>query len=161
MLVMPPPPQLSFDVEGLSSHLQDAVTELLFEQAGRDVEICVVAGGARGAAKNALIARAQANRNRDPFYLNPGALGAIGELAGQIFAAARDARQRLFDTVGDVMLASIQVNVDGQRNPGGQAFRALSLAYARRKQRQFGFTIPILRATGDLLRGLKVVVTKQ
>jgi hypothetical protein len=56
---------------------------------------------------------------------------------------------------------SIRRNVEEQRNPDGSAFTKLTAAYARRKQRKVGFIVPILRATGDLLGGLRVRVDRQ
>lgn len=160
-MVMPPPPVISFDVEGLSSQMRDAIASLLYEQAGQDVTIAIATGGARGAEKNALIARAQANRQRDPFYLPTEALAKIQALAQTMFGLARDARGPVLELIGTVMLATIQSNVDGQRNPGGQPFTPLTVAYAKRKQHRFGFVVPILRATGDLIKGLRVVIDRK
>jgi hypothetical protein len=124
------------------------------------IEIAVVAGGKRGALKNALIAHAQANQQRDPFYVNKRAMEMIRFLAKGLVSKAMGVRESAAKQIGDAMLISIGENVKGQRNVGGDSFRPLTAGYALRKQRKFGFVRPVLKATGDLLSGLRVRITR-
>ncbi len=146
-----------------------------FEQVGATIEaklraviagfdgtsINVVAGGSRGQSKNTLIAKVQQKQLRDPFYLDSQAREAIRFVANGLTAAAYSTRKRAVDLIGELMLTSIARNVEKQRNPNGAAFKRLTAAYAAYKKRKFGFIVPLLRASGDLLNGLKVVVSKQ
>jgi len=121
----------------------------------------VVAGGQRGGRKNAMIAAVQAIAKRSPWYPNREAMQAIRFAARGLASGDRGTQVRALADIGEVLLASIRRNVAEQKNPDGSQFKALTAAYARRKQRKLGFTIPILRATGDLLGGLRVRVDRQ
>ncbi len=121
----------------------------------------IVAGGARGGKKNAMIAAVQAIAKRSPWYPNKQAMEGIRFAARGLASDSRTTQVRALSDIGELLLASIRRNVEEQRNPDGSAFKPLTAAYARRKQRKLGFTIPILRATGDLLGGLRVRVDRQ
>lgn len=127
--------------------------------------ISVVAGGERGGAKNALIAKTQAaprskRWKRDPFYLSQRTKERLRFLARGMASADYTTRKRATDDIGNVMLSGILENVEAQRNPGGDKFTKLTPNYAAYKRRKFGFVTPVLRASGDLLGGLKVKVER-
>jgi len=123
--------------------------------------INIVAGGVRGGRKNAMIAAVQAIAKRSPWYPNKEAMEGIRFAARGLASGDGGTVDRSLRTIGELLLASIRRNVEEQRNPDGSAFRGLTPGYARRKQRKLGFVIPILRATGDLLGGLRVRVDRQ
>ena len=124
------------------------------------VQIGVVAGGRRGPAKNALIAQVQAARQRNPWYLDKDATTAIRFLVRGL--AGEDVDQMsVFRQIGGLMVEAVKRNIENQRGPSGATFRELSARYAAFKRRKYGFIAPILKATGDLIDGLKAVVTQQ
>jgi len=82
-------------------------------------------------------------------------LAGLREAIAGLFQGAAAAR-RTAEAIGNMLLISVQENVATQRNPDGSAFRPLSPNYAAAKRRKFGFVTPVLRASGDLLGGLKV-----
>jgi hypothetical protein len=102
----------------------------------------------------------QAARKRNPFYVNRRAMQTIRFLVNGLTSAVDSVRMGAEKAIADELLVSIGENVEGQRNPDGRGFTPLTAAYARRKQRKFGFTIPILKATGDLLGGLRTRVNR-
>ncbi len=57
--------------------------------------------------------------------------------------------------IGERMVEAIIENFERQRNKGGSRFKDLSPAYKKRKQREHGFVYPILKATSDLMGGVK------
>ncbi len=122
-------------------------------------EVAIVAGGSRGSATNAMIAKVQAGHQRDPFYLDPQAHEALRFVAPGLTAPQYSTRKRALGLIGELMLNAIGRNVEKQANPGGSKFKDLTANYAAFKRRKFGFVTPILRATGDLLKGLKVRIT--
>lgn len=124
------------------------------------ITIGVAAGGRRGPEKNALIARVQADRQRNPWYLDKDTMSAIRFLARGLGAESVDAAG-VFRQIGGLLVDAVRKNVAAQRNSSGSTFAELSARYAAFKRRKFGFTHPVLRATGDLLDGLKAVITKQ
>ncbi len=81
-------------------------------------------------------------------------------VAKALGSADASVRQRAITTIGQLMLAAIAHNVERQRDKSGGAFAPLSKAYAAYKQRKYGFIAPILKATNDLLGGLRVTVDK-
>lgn len=152
------PVGMSVEIEGLDG-LRQRIEARIREQAGADTEIAVVTGGTRGATKNALIAKVQAARLRNPFYLNGKALALIKAAAPALFSIGSNAKLAA-EAIGNAMLISIQENVSAQKNPDGGTFTGLTTGYARRKQAKWGFVRPVLRASGDLLGGLLVRVTR-
>jgi len=62
--------------------------------------------------------------------------------------------------IGDKMLKVMLGHVKSQTSKGGVPFRGLTDSYAAYKRRKYGFTVPILKATGDLLGGLRVRVDR-
>lgn len=122
-------------------------------------EVAIVAGGARGGDKNALIAKVQAKQLRDPFYLDPQGMESIRFATAGVTAAQYSTRKRALMLIGELMLNAIGRNVEKQQNPGGSRFKELTANYAAYKKRKYGFSHPILRATGDLLKGLRVRIT--
>lgn len=137
-----------------------AVTSGILDRLKDTWEAVVEAGGLRGAARNALIARAQANNRRDPWYINPKAMSDIRELAGSLTSQNLTVRVAAAKAIGSRLLMNIAENVQAQRNKDGGPFTPLTAAYARRKQQMEGFVRPILKATGDLLAGLHARVTR-
>jgi hypothetical protein len=105
-----------------------------------------------------MIARVQAAYKRNPFFINPRAMQLIKAAAPGLFQAGASAK-RTAEAIGNAMLISIQENVGMQRNPDGSGFRPLTPNYAAAKRRKFGFVVPVLRASGDLLGGLKVRIS--
>lgn len=123
----------------------------------------IVAGGVRGSAQNALIAKTQAKPTggrwrRNPFYLSQRTKERLRFLARGMTSNEPSTRRRTADDIGNVVLQGVYENVEGQRNPDKSKFTKLTPAYAAYKRRKFGFVTPILRASGDLLGGLAVRV---
>ena len=118
----------------------------------------VVAAGMRGQSKNTLIAMVQAKRLRDPFYLDADAQESINSALQALAAKQYSTRFRALTLAGQLMLNAIGRNVDAQRNPDGSGFASLTVKYAAIKRRKYGFTDPILRATGDLLDNLRIQI---
>ncbi len=150
---------VSVELEGenqMAGTIEAALTAALRGMDGASVSI--VAGGKRGQDKNTLIAKVQAKQLRDPFYLDQQAKVAIRFALNGLTASAYSVRKRALDLAGELMLNGIGRNVERQQNPGGQSFKDLTAKYAAYKKRVHGFTIPILKATGDMLGGLRVVI---
>lgn len=126
-----------------------------------DVVFEVYAGGTRGGAQNAMIAAVQAALDRNPFYVNDKSKAAIVEAIRKLFDSSRGVRAMAENTIKQLLLIAIGENFQAQRNPNGGKFRPLTAAYAAAKRRKFGFVTPVLKATGDLLGGLKVRVTRK
>ncbi len=124
------------------------------------VTIGVVPGGRRGAAKNALIAQVQKAQQRDPWYLDKDAMTAIRFLLRGAGGENADLGA-ILRQIGSLMVDATRRNIENQRGPGGATFRELTARYAAFKRRKYGFTHPILKATSDLIDGLKAVITKQ
>jgi len=142
--------------DGIGAAIQASLNAALRGLDGASVS--VVAGGARGQSRNTLIAKIQAKQLRDPFYLDQDAREAIQFAINGLMSAQYAVRRRALVLVGDLMLNAVGRNVERQENPGGQSFKALTAKYAAAKRRKFGFVTPILKATGDLLGGLRVVI---
>jgi hypothetical protein len=134
---------------------------LKMTQAVGTTEIGVVAGGRRGAAKNALIAQVQAARQRNPWYLDKDAMTAIRFVARGLASEDSGVVANALKQVGALMVECVRRNIDNQRGPGGATFRELTARYAAFKRRKYGFISPILKATGDLIDGLKAQITKR
>ena len=127
----------------------------------------IVAGGRRGEAKNALIAQVQAARKRNPWYISDDIMSLIRLLLHDLirqqtaFGLARGlVGPQFLKDVGNLMVLSVQENIRQQKNRDGTTFGELSKRYAAFKRRKFGFVSPILKATGDLIDGIKAVVHK-
>lgn len=167
MIGMVAPTAIAFDAQGLDG-FANRLTEAIMAKVptGAAITFQVKTGGVRGAAKNALIARAHADPQRprypkrDPFYLNSKALEGIRFAARGLLSAAGATRRAAEQTIKSLMLISIGDNVQAQRNPDGSRFQQLTARYGAYKERVFGFRMPALRASGDLLGGLKVEVTR-
>lgn len=130
---------------------------------GKDVDgasVSIVAGGSRGQDKNTLIAKVQAAVKRNPFYISKETREVLRFVARGLTSRDYNTRRRALDEMGQALLIGVYQNVERQRNPDGTAFKALTAAYAAYKRRKFGFVIPVLRATGDLLGGLKVLIDR-
>ena len=144
--------------DGVRSEIEARISQVLGSINGTTID--VVAGGSRGGTKNALIARVQTGHLRNPFYLDREAKDAVRFAAGGLSAAQYSTRQRAVGIIGDLMLLAIGRNVEKQQNPNASKFKPLTPAYAAAKRRKFGFVTPILKATNDLLGGLRVRVGK-
>lgn len=152
----------SAEIQGLGDQIAAAVKlkATKVSSALDGTRLSVVPGGARGAGRNALIANVQAGRQRSPWYIDRGDMEPIRFVAKALGSADASVRQRAITTIGQLMLAAIAHNVERQLDKTGGRFAPLSKAYAAYKQRKFGFIAPILKATNDLLGGLKVTVDK-
>ncbi len=133
------------------------------------IEVAIVAGGDdRSASQNALIAKVQAGKKpfpsgkrtaRDPFYVDQQASETIRFSVRGLTAESPGTQRKALDTITKAMIESVNRNVEKQQNPNGAPFTALTLSYAAFKRRRFGFTTPIVRASGDLLDNLSVRIT--
>lgn len=133
---------------------------------------------AGGRGENPMIVHVQAKLGRNPFYLTRNEREPIKAAIAKVFAAQVMASLRAqlgrpprpdnsADTVaahllriGERMLKVMLGHVKAQTSKGGVPFRALTDSYAAYKRRKYGFTVPILKATGDLLGGLRVRVDR-
>lgn len=141
----------------ISGTIQAAINRAL---AGLDEsEVAIVAGGARGSAKNTLIARVQQAWQRNPFYLDDQAKQSIAFALRGLTAGSYSTRLRALTLAGEAMKNAIARNLAAQANPDGSNFRALTEKYAAYKRRKFGYVVPIMRASGDLMDNLQVKVT--
>lgn len=122
-----------------------------------DVQFSITPGGMRGAHRNAVIALVQAEAGRNPFYLSREQSANVCSQVAKI-ATGRGYNWR---TVGHTILEAIKENADSQISANGRGFTRLTEAYAKRKAKKHGFVIPILKATGDLLNGLKVRIDQK
>lgn len=150
------------EIQGLGDAVATAVRlkALKVSQSLDGTRISVIPGGARGADRNAVIAKVQQGLKRSPWFIDRNDMEPIRFVAKSLGSADAGVRQRAITSIGQLMLAAIAHNVERQRNPGGSAFAPLSKAYAAYKQRKFGFIAPILKATGDLISGLRVTVDR-
>ncbi len=153
-------PTMSIRASGIESFRSQLETILKAHVKPGSVEVTVVTGGARGAVKNAIIARAQANRRRNPWYLNHRSRVLIAAMAPGLFSSSPGIRKRTEALVATQLVTNVRENVTGQENEDGSTFRPLTARYARHKRRRVGFTIPILKATNDLIGSLKTRVQR-
>ena len=124
------------------------------------VTIGVVPGGRRGADKNAMIARVQANLQRDPWYLDKDTMSAIRFLVRGAASSAPSVLAPSLKQIGDIMINAVRAHVEQMKNSNGSTFKELTARYAAFKRRKFGFIHPVLRASNDLLGGLKAVIIR-
>lgn len=130
------------------------------------VEVLVVAGsGDRTADENTVIAKVQAKQDRNPFYLTREQVAEVrNTLSRTLVRRGGDGNPEIDDralkAVGERMLEYVRANVAAQRNPNGRGFRPLTPAYAKAKRSAVGFERPILRRTGELIDGLRIVVRR-
>ena len=148
------------DVEGLRAQ-QSVLAQTLKSRLGGVWTFTVSPTGRRGSIANTLIAKVQAGRERDPFYLNKRALETVRFALNGLTSTVDSVRKAAEKQVQDAMLTSIGENFQAQKNPSGSKFTPLTPEYAKRKQRALGFTLPILKATGDLLGGLVARVERR
>lgn len=134
---------------------------LKMTQAVGTTEIGVIAGGRRGAAKNALIAQVQAARKRNPWYLDKDAMTAIRFIARGLASEEPGTVASALKQIGALMVDGVRRNIENQKGPGGATFAELTARYAAFKRRKVGFIHPILRLTGDLMDNLKAVITRR
>ena len=124
------------------------------------VEFDVIPGGRRGPQLNALIAHVQQARERNPWYLAKESKEAIRFTARGLASLDYNTVSQSIRTIGTLLLDAVRVNVENQRNADGTTFRELTARYAAFKRRKHGFIHSILKATNDLLGGLRVAVTR-
>lgn len=145
---------------------------------GGDWSLAVEAGGRE---ENAMIAAVQSKWRRNPWYISKDDRKLINAKLTRAFAAdvnrqvgallgakpdeARNAanEERLvrdLRRIADSVLSGFLGNVRRQTNKDGSPFAALTDAYAAYKRRKHGFTKPILKATNDLLGGLRARVDR-
>jgi hypothetical protein len=151
-------PRMEVSIEGLDQ-LEQRLTEKLAAVMPQTTVFEVKAGGARGGAKNGTIARALAAHGRNFFWGNKKTVGAIAFAARGLFGTAAE-RRRAEQTISAQLLIGIGENLQAQKNPNGASFTQLSARYAAEKRRKFGRVVPIGRASGDLIGGLKVEVRR-
>ena len=130
-------------------------------QAIGTVEFAVVAGGSRGQAKNTMIAKVQQARERDPWFINRESREALKFAARGLASIASDTAAAAAQQIKTLLFDAVRTNVENMKNADGTTFRELTARYAAFKRRKFGFISPILRATNDLLGGLRVMVTRR
>lgn len=149
------------EIQGLGG-IAEAITlkALKVSQSLDGTRISVIPSGARGADRNATIARAQAKHGRAPWYISREDMEPIRFVARALGSSDASLRQRAFANIGQLMLAAIGNNVAKQSNANGARFKPLTDAYAAFKRRKFGFIAPILKATNDLLGGLRVRIDR-
>lgn len=123
-------------------------------------DVRIVTGGWRGADKNSLIAKVQAKLGRDPFYLSDELKEAMRFVVGVAFKD-EEKRQAQLKKLGQLILDDVLEHIEKGINKGGKAFKDLTDKYAAYKQRKFGFKHPILKATGDLMFGLRAEVKQR
>jgi len=152
-------PHMSIQIEGLDQ-LEQRFAEKVAAMLPEPVVFEVKAGGARGGAKNAMITHVLAAAGRNFTWVNPKTKGQIALAARGLFSAAAGAKRNAVETIKALLLVGIGENVQAQKNPGGGGFRPLTARYAAMKQRKFGRTVPIGKASGDLLGGLHVEVRR-
>jgi hypothetical protein len=145
-------------LDGIARFVQ--LKALKVSQSLDGTRISVVPSGARGADQNAIIARAQANRGRAPWYISREDMEPIRFVAKALGSADAGVRQQAITSIGQLMLAAIGNNIAKQSNADGARFAPLTAAYAAFKRRKFGFIAPILKATNDLLGGLRVKIDR-
>lgn len=150
------------EIKGLGEQIAKAVTfkAVQVSSALDGTRISVVPSGARGADRNATIAAVQRKHGRSPWYISKGDMEPIRFVAKSLGSADASLRQRAITTIGQLMLAAIGNNIAKQSNADGARFARLTKAYAAYKQRKFGFIAPILKATNDLLGGLRVRIDR-
>ncbi len=157
------PIQVAFEnVDSLASAIEAKISRAL--QSVDGVRIAIVAGGRRGQDRNTTNAQAKPlsrRWKRDPFYFNARMRERIRFAARGLTSPDYSTRKRAVDDMGEAMLEGVAENVAGQRNADASGFTKLTPNYAAFKRRRFGHVTPILRASGDLLDGLKVRVDKQ
>lgn len=125
-----------------------------------NVEIGVVPGGRRGTEKNALIARVQAGMQRNPWYLSKDDLTAIRFLLRGLAGGDGSRVDAVLKQIGAIMVDATRSHVEQMKNANGSTFRELTARYAAFKRRKFGQIHPILKASNDLLGGLKAVISR-
>lgn len=146
-------------VEGLAG-VEQQISARIAERMPKEAVFEVKAGGARGAAKNALIAAVQAGYQRNPFYLNERTKKLVADAARGLVSATFTVRRAAEERIKNLLLISIGENVQAQKNPDGGRFKALTANYRAAKRRIYGRAEPILIATGQLLGGLKASVKR-
>jgi len=141
----------------------DAITKVIAGKARAigTTEFAVVAGGKRGQAKNTLIAKVQKHFDRNPWYIGKESREALRFVARGLASPMPSTAVSATKQIGVLLLDSVRSNVEKMKNADGSTFRELTARYAAFKRRKFGFIHPILRATNDLLGGLRVEVTKR
>lgn len=144
--------------------VKEAVSAAVRARLGRaardwNIDLQIVAGGARGGRENALIARAQARMGRAAFGLDARWLTEIRRMVAAL--GGRPARDADLLPIGRRAIEGVLDNVARQREVSGRPFRSLTEPYARQKLRRHGFIRPILRATGDLLDGMHVRISRR
>jgi hypothetical protein len=125
-----------------------------------NIDIAVVAGGKRGAETNAMIAKVQAEHGRNPWYLDATwrtEIVRMCRLASQAPGGWVDAD---LVALGERLLQAVRDNAARQANKGGGSFRPLTEAYAKWKASRHPGQ-PVLRASGDLLDGLRVEIDRR
>jgi hypothetical protein len=155
-------PRMSVEIEGLDQ-IEQRFAERVAAVMPEPIVFEVKAGGARGGAKNAMIAHVLASMGRNFAWVNPKTKAQIGLAARGLFstaAAAAATKRNAIETIKALLLVGIGENVQAQRNPGGGTFRSLTANYAAQKRRLHGFVTPIGKASGDLLGGLHVEVRR-
>ncbi len=120
----------------------------------------LIAGGKRGADVNATIAAVQASHGRNPWYIASDDKLILKLMLMRFAVAAETVKSKALNDIGRFVLRSLLSNVTAQRNKDGSTFARLTEKYIAYKKRKFGFTVPILKATGDLLGGVRVVINR-
>jgi hypothetical protein len=149
------------EITDIKGQVERAIQQAVGKALQETHTFSVVAGGQRGRAVNTLIASVQAKQLRDPFWLNKPTLEALRFAVRGLTSVEPGIRSGAVRAISDLLLKNIMENVAAQMNKGGSAFRRLTDEYINVKRRKFNFVVPILKATGDLLGGLRVLVDRQ
>lgn len=127
---------------------------------GVRVSILPTSSATRGAEENAMIARVQKGKQRNPFYLTREDRHLVKATGKGLGSASTTLRFNTFKAIGDYMHDAVMRNFQQQRNPGGGSFKPLSKNYAEAKRRKYGFTTPILKASNQLMPSLHIRIDR-
>ncbi len=148
-------------MEGLDQVAQAIRAKLMKSGAAvGTVEIGVVAGGRRGPEKNSLIARVQAAMKRNPWFIDKDTMQAIRFVARGFTSEDASVVASAFKQIGTLLVDGVRQHIGQMKNANGSTFTELTTRYAAFKRRKHGFIHPVLRATGDLMDGLRAVITR-
>ncbi len=148
-------PLFEMRTEGVAEAIRRAVERRM--GAFREATVDVVAGGSRGGAMNAMIAKVQRAHGRNPFYVDPDTRSVLKTMVKAGLAREGGLTSADFTAMGELILRAVRTHMEAQRGPGGAAFRPLSDAYAAAKRKKFGDK-PILEASEQLVDTLSVRV---
>jgi len=154
-----------FEIAGQAGALQlsvaEAVEKVRKRFATHTISVHTTAGN-RDASTNAIIAKAHARgkaplQKRDPWFIDK---ATMADIRFVLRAAASGGKwvRNTFRKVGKLMVRGVRLHFAQELNKRGH-FPALTPRYAKWKQKRFPGK-PILTATGELRRSLKVNIRR-